>query len=136
MLKDILLNFFNNNPRFNVAIIKNHSVDPKELAVTLSFAPIDIKEEILADRVALQDVAGYTELVDVIKNLADKNRSGIVINNIDILLSALDKSKRKSFFEKVLTTRFKANTVLYILIFGTEVPLYEDYNHGIVVNGG
>ncbi len=43
MVKDELLNFFMNNPRFNIAILKGDLPDPEELSKTIGFTLLDIK---------------------------------------------------------------------------------------------
>ncbi len=136
MVKDEILNFFKNNPRFNIAILKGALPDPEELSKTIGFPILDIKEEILTDKIKLYDAIGYADMVEIIKKIAGNHYPGIVIKDLDILLCALDRDKRESFFEKVLSTRFKSNIVLCISIFKADIPYYEDYNHGLVLSGG
>jgi len=134
MIEDNISEFFRSKPRFNIVLIGDDTASPEDISQKIGFKLIDIQKEIIEDRINISNIAGYTGLVDAIKNLT-VNHKGIVLKNIDILLASLERNKRKAFFDKLLTTRFNANVVICVNVFIAEIPSYDDYNHGLVIGG-
>lgn len=134
---DEIRRFFARKPRFNIAVIKvDKDVKAENLASLLGFQLLDIQREILEDRVKVEDVRGYTDLVKLIKDHLP-SADGVVIKNVDILLATLGKEKRKAFFEKLLQTSYVSPTVLIVKVFKEDVPqITQLYNYGLVLDGG
>lgn len=127
--------FFRNKPRFNIVVLKGDIDTFEDFVKKLSFNLVDIQKEILDDKIKIHNVAGYTGLVEILKGLVPSH-SNIFIKNVDILLTGLDRNKRRAFFEKLLSTTFNANLIVHISVFKNDVPDYEDYNHGLVIREG
>lgn len=131
-----ITNFFNRIPRFKIVLIKTYSRDAdyyKRLSEELCYKFINLQEECKSKQIRIEELSGYTQLRDILKDYSD-NMGDVVFAEIDLLLSVLEKSKRMNFFETILNTQFSNNVVIPVSVFYQEIPEVENlYNSGLII---
>lgn len=130
--------FFERKPRFNLVLIKcNQKVEGAELSKELNYEIIDLKNSVIEEKIKMEEIDGYTDLLNTLKDLSNETlKEGVVILNFDLLLSALSKRKRKHFFESVLQKTFPKPIILITFIFKDEVPdevSHQQFNYAKVI---
>jgi hypothetical protein len=127
--------FFGHRPRFNVVLIKGEEVNEKELSKELNFEAIDIQKLVAEERLKIEKIDGYTDFLELLKYISNGvTKEGALINP-DLLLSCLNKEKRRYFFESVLQKTFPKPIILITSIFMDEVPdvSHQEFNYAKVV---
>lgn len=129
--------FFERKPRFNLVLIKcDQKVEGTKLSKELNYEIIDLKELVIEGKTKMEEIDGYTDLLNTLKNLSNKTlKEGVVILNLDFLLSALNKQKRRYFFENVLQKTFPKPIILITFIFKDEVPevSHQEFSYAKVI---
>lgn len=128
--------FFRHKPRFNVVLIKSsQEVNGEELSKELNYEAIDIQKLIAEKRLEIEKIDGYTDLLEFLKYISNGvTKEGALINP-DLLLSCLNKEKRRYFFESVLQKTFPKPVILITSIFKDEVPdvSHQEFNYAKVI---
>lgn len=129
--------FFARMPRFNVVVVKSkQSVSLEYLAEEIEFQLVDLKNSVIEGEINLEEITGYTELLKTLNRMCDEvKKQGIVFSHIDLLLSALDRSKRKYFFERLLQKTFPRPSIFSTVIFGDEIPdvKHQEFSYAKVI---
>jgi len=128
--------FFEHRPRFNVVLIKSsREINEEGLSKELDYEAINIQKLIAEERLKFEKIDGYTDLLEFLKCISNGIKKEGVLINLDLLLSCLNREKRKYFFESVLQKSFPKPVVLITSIFMDEVPnvSHQEFNYAKVI---
>lgn len=129
--------FFANMPRFNVVLIKTtQPVSLRNLSQKLEFQIIDLKNLVMQGKVRLEEIDGYNDLLRILNEICSNvKEQGVTFTHLDLLLSTLDRDKRKRFFERVLQKTFSRSAVFSTALFRDEIPdvRHQKFNYAKVI---
>jgi len=128
---------FTHEPRFNIVLLKaNKIVNLNEISEKLKFKIIDLKKLIIKGDIDLERIDGYTDLLNILNEICNNvKEKGATFLNLDLLLSTLNKKKRKQFFERILQKTFPNPALFVTVLFNNEVldVKPQEFNYAKVI---